>query len=33
MDFMSKVKEAVKEASISVAWLLDSLSKDDDLNC
>ena len=30
---MSKVKEAVKEASISVACLLDSLSKADDLNC
>ena len=30
---MSKVKEAVEEASISVACLLDSLSEHDDLNC
>ena len=30
---MSKLLEAVKEASISVACLLDSLSETDDLNC
>ena len=30
---MAEVIEAVKEASISVACLLDSLSQGDDLNC